>query len=101
MRAGLVKWAWEWPWSSAAGHVSGKGDALVRPGGPLLEEVSDWRRFLAGEDDEKSLAALRGHLRTGRPLGSEDFVSALERATGRILRPLRPGPKPGPKHKRR
>jgi putative transposase len=35
VRAGLVDRAWGWPWSSAAGHVSGRGDTLVRAGGPL------------------------------------------------------------------
>jgi len=28
VRARLVARAWEWPWSSAAGHVNGRGDGL-------------------------------------------------------------------------
>jgi putative transposase len=28
VRAGLVKRAWEWPWSSAAAHVAGRGEAM-------------------------------------------------------------------------
>jgi putative transposase len=91
VRAGLVKRPWDWPWSSAAGHVSGKGDVLVRPGGPLAEEVSNWRRFLAAADDPESLAALRRHLRTGRPLGSVAFLRRLGRRLGRSILPGRPG----------
>jgi putative transposase len=67
VRAGLVKRAWEWPWSSAAGHLSGRGDTLVRPGEPLAAEVSQWRRFLSAEEDEETLTILRRHGRTGRP----------------------------------
>ena len=101
VRAGLVKRAWEWPWSSAAAHVAGRGDALVRAGGPLVAEVSNWRRFLASQDDADEAFALRGHLRTGRPLGDEAFVAGLEKALGRTLRRLKPGPPAGRKPKRR
>lgn len=31
---------------------------------------------------------------TGRPTGSEAFVKRLEQPTGRVLRPLKPGPMP-------
>lgn len=101
VRAGLVKRAWQWPWSSAAGHVSGKGDRLVRPGGRLAGKVSNWRRFLLSEEDEAQVAALRGRLRTGRPLGGETFVARMEKALGRVLSPRKPGPRPGRKRKRK
>jgi putative transposase len=91
VRAGMVKRAWEWPWSSAAAHVAGRGDALIRPGGPLAAEVSNWRRFLAGKDDAATAELLRRHGRTGRPLGSERMVQTLERRLGRRLSPGLPG----------
>jgi len=94
VRAGLVKRAWEWPWSSAAAHVAGRGDVLIKRGGPLAAEVSDWRRFLLGDSDEAELEALRRHGRTGRPLGSLEFVLEMESIIGRRLRRLQPGPKP-------
>jgi putative transposase len=94
VRAGLVQRAWEWPWSSAAGHVSGRGDALVKPGGPLAAEVADWRAFLVAEDDAETLGRLRRYGRTGRPLGSPGFVADLERRLSRLLSPRRPGRKP-------
>jgi hypothetical protein len=34
------------------------------------------------------------HFRTGRPLGSDAFVTELERETGRVLKKRRPGRKP-------
>ena len=97
-RAGLVKRAWAWPWSSAAGHVSGRGDALVKAGGPLAAEVADWRAFLGREEDEATVRAIRLHARTGRPLGSARFVARLERRLDRRLAPRKPGrPRKGEK----
>jgi hypothetical protein len=46
------------------------------------------------ESDRLAFAALRAAESTGRALGSSEFVAALERATGRRLRPKRPGRKP-------
>ena len=94
VRAGLVQRAWEWPWSSAAAHVGGRGDGLIGPGGPLTSEVSDWRRFLSEEDDEKTVVRLRRHTRTGRALGSVAFVERMEGLLGLTLRPQKPGPRP-------
>jgi len=91
VRAGLVKRAWQWPWSSAAGHVSGRGDALVRPGGPLAAEVRQWRRFLAAEEDEETLTILRRHGRTGRPWADPRFLARLEKQLSRRLAPRSPG----------
>ena len=68
----------------------------------------DYRNRLVKVEDRTGrgadLACLRRHERTGRPLGSEDFLLRFERFTGRRLRRGRPGPKPrhggpGPKDK--
>jgi len=101
VRAGLVKRAWKWPWSSAAAHVAGRGDALVKAGGPLMAEISNWRRFLMAEDDAEEAYALRSHVQTGRPLGDEVFVARLEKTLGLTLRRRKPGPPAGQKRKRR
>ena len=34
VRAGLVEQPWQWPWSSAAAPMEGRGDRLVASGGP-------------------------------------------------------------------
>jgi len=65
---------------------------VVAPGGPLVAEVSDWRRFLAAE--EENVEPLRRHLRTGRPLGDPAFIARLESRLARRLHRLKPGPKP-------
>ena len=72
--------------------MRGKDDALVHVA-PLLEMVPSWRRFLARVVREKDVELLRSHERTGRPLGDEAFLAALEQDLGRILRRQKPGPK--------
>ena len=96
VRAGLVWAPEEYPWSSAAAHVAGRDDILVRVE-PLLRRFGDWRGFLAEGLPEEATAALRGHERTGRPLGSPEFVAELERDLGRRLQVQRPGRKRKPK----
>jgi len=94
VRARLVRRAWRWPWSSAAAHIGGGGDALIAPGGPLVAEISDWRGFLQQAEDDETVARLRRHSRTGRPLGDPALLDRLEALLGRTLRPQKPGPKP-------
>ena len=73
--------------------MAGADDALVQVG-PLLDLISDWRRFLGEPEDKDTVEALHAHARTGRPLGGEDFVEALEQRLGRALKRQKPGPKP-------
>jgi len=93
VRAKLCRAPWRWRWSSAAAHVAGRDDDLVRVA-PLLKRVKDWREFLteALEVDEAEL--LRRHERTGRPLGKPAFLDRIEATLGRIVRPAKRGPKP-------
>ncbi len=93
VRAGLVKRARDWRWSSAAAHLDGRDDRLAAVA-PLLERVADWKAFLAGGLEDEALRAIRGHERTGRPLGAAKFVKRLEKRTGRPLSPGKRGPAP-------
>ncbi len=94
VRAGLAKRAKQWRWSSARAHLAGRDDGVVSVG-PLLELIDNWKKFLAAGLDDDVLETVRRHERTGRPLGSPDFVEALEARTGRTLGRAKPGPKPG------
>ena len=92
-RAELVSDPTEYRWSSARAHVEGRDDVLVKAQ-PLLDRFGDWGEFLATGLCEEDATALRQHERTGRPLGSADFVARLEKLLNRALKPRRPGRKP-------
>lgn len=91
VRAGLVQEAALWPWSSTQAHLAGLDDQLVKVA-PLLEMAGDWNLFLGAATDEE-LERIRCHERSGRPLGSENFVEQLESALDRLLKSGKPGPK--------
>jgi putative transposase len=93
VKAGLVERAADWRWSSAGAHETGRDDALVRVR-PLLERVNEpWGDFLGIPTRAEEAELLSRHSRTGRPLGSADFVAYLEAQLGRPLRRGKPGPK--------
>ena len=92
IRAGSVRVAWRYEWSSAAAHVSG-----VDPTG-LLEmkewgrqwKPERWKEALRDPDDEwRELVC--ASTRTGRPLGGDGFVGEVERRLERRVRALAVG----------
>jgi putative transposase len=93
VRARLVACAEDWGWSSARAHLAGRDDALVRVA-PLLDRIGRFCDLVDSESDRLAFATLRAAETTGRALGSGEFVATLERATGRRLRPQKPGRKP-------
>jgi hypothetical protein len=83
----MVEVADNWKWSSAAAHCG-----IATPD-PMLEMerwrkrwgANQWQEFLAEKEATSAITALRHSTHTGRPLGSPEFVAALE---NRLLRPL-------------
>jgi putative transposase len=94
VRSGLSGTPWEYPWSSAVAHVAGEDDAFITVA-PLLALVGIWTDFLATGVPEDEVKELRRHEGSGRPLGREPFVAAVEGQLGRTLRRGKPGPKRG------
>ena len=93
VRAGLVKKAEDWRWSSASPHMKGKDDILVKTT-PLLEMVDkSWEKFLSFDVLTPEIDLFRKHERTGRPLGKDSFVEKMEIFLDRKLKPQKPGPK--------
>jgi putative transposase len=85
VRAGLVRRAEDWPWSSVQAHLGRRRDPLLRPEpvlGCLGPELHD---FFDVDVDAETCGALRAATGTGRPLGASAWVKVLEMSTGRSL----------------
>lgn len=92
VRAGIVKKASNYPWSSAHAHVYKVDDELLDKF-YLNDEIGNWERYLESGDQEGDINIIRSHARTGRPLGGEKFIKKLEGISGRILKKRKPGPR--------
>jgi putative transposase len=94
VRARLVDRAEDYPWSSARCHARYQPDELLAPARPFPGKVENWSDWLATEPRQRHIKALRKNTSTGRPTGSDGFVTRLEASLARILRPQKRGRKP-------
>ncbi len=90
VRAHLCRRAWRYAWSSAAAHT-GEGTA------PELLDLrwwheqfspAAWRKELSQGLTDEEVMRMRLRTQTGRPLGSDAFLSKLETLLGRRVRAL-------------
>ena len=90
VRAGLVRAPWRYPWSSAPAHcgLSQLPGLLSSPRWRRAWSSETWKARLQTREQEAALTALRLSTHTGRPLGTDTFLSKLEKTLGRRLRPL-------------
>ena len=90
IRAKKVRVAWRYPWSSASAHATGADPAGLLDMAKWRNTWSParWKTQLRRADDPASTAALRLCTSRGRPLGSDAFLSRLERRLGRRVRAL-------------
>lgn len=117
VRARLVRFAWRYPWSSAAERCGEShpvataaprasrskhaGRASVTPAELLEPDVwseryrpHQWRRLLQQPEDDALIKRLRRNTFNGRPLGSDRFIAKLEAALNRRLREPKMGRPP-------
>ena len=92
IRAKMVKNAWDYPWSSAKAHIYKQKDPLLDDNF-VVSGIKDWKEFLSEPDDPACADLFKVHANSGRPLGDGEFISQIERLTGRILHKQKPGPK--------
>jgi len=112
VRARLCRKPWRYEWSSAAAHVDGRlepdvlgkrgqvqpaAQSVPVPRFPGFLNLSKWYERMSAEQWRAELAEgltdieidrLRLRTHTGRPLGSDSFLSKIEAALGRRVRPL-------------
>ncbi len=88
VRARMVRQAKRYRWSSAAAHVSGADPTglLDMSEWRTQKDRADWAEQLIDPEDDHMVSRIRSAVRTGRPLGSDRFISKLETLVGRRLR---------------
>jgi putative transposase len=98
VRAGIVAHPSLYPWSSYAGNMGMRADALVAPHAEFLSMARDdgprhavYRDLLNEGLSSSMLTAIRTATAGGYPLGSDEFKSALAPPPGRRLERRRSG----------
>ena len=90
-RAGVVAWAGEYQWSSAAAHLGGRDVSGATDMDWWRTEYDGvaWRQVLCGPEGDES-TILRRCTYAGRPFGDEIFVRAVSERYGRSWQRGRP-----------
>jgi putative transposase len=76
VRAGLVRRAEEWPWSSVRAHLAGEDDGLVDVE-PVLDRFPEFADLLVVAPSAAEMNALRRAETSGRPLGTKRWLESL------------------------
>ena len=90
VRAGLVRRAEDYRWSSARAHCGLEQDPVLTNESHWSETyrmISDWSAWLAEPDRIEHIDIIRHHVTRGLPCGEEAFVREMETRFGQLLRP--------------
>jgi putative transposase len=94
LRAGMVARASDYRWSSFGAHGAGRSDPLLSPlpeldalGRTPAERQMRWRRRVEGVQRKDEVERVRETLRTGKPLGSPEWVESVAARLGVNLNP--------------
>ena len=82
----------DWPWSSVRAHINGADDGLVTVRA-VLDRIPHFAELLSTTQDQ-DFGDLRLAEGSGRPFGTAEFVTGLERLLGRPIARRAPGRKP-------
>lgn len=93
VRAGLVKKAEQWRWSSIHAHLGERDDGITHIDA-AERRVGNFRSFLKSNFDEEPFDALRKREVIGRLLGDKNFIADLEMRFDRKLAPQKRSSKP-------
>jgi len=89
VRAGMVEFAENYPWSSAAAHCGLKLETLLTIENEhwnIFNGVEDWSDWLNNIESDEQLKVVRRNVQKNLPCGSELFIENLEKMAGNILR---------------
>jgi len=74
LRAGIVKKAEDYRWSTARDHIDGSQDDIVSGKCYLREEIKSWRSYLLEKEDKTMVERIRKSSLSGRSCGDESFM---------------------------
>ena len=86
VRAGIVKDATEYVWSSARFHGGLAEDDLLHSSSPFPGPIGDWAAWLRIGLDDATASRLRDNTFTGQPSGCDRFIEEIEERCGRKFR---------------
>jgi len=89
VRANLVRKPYLWPYSSATIHCGiSQDDPLgVNQLFDYIEKnPKEWKEFIEAPDNPDEIKGIREKTRTGRPLGTDDFIERLEGQLKRLFK---------------
>ncbi|WP_292536361.1 hypothetical protein [Mesorhizobium sp.] len=91
VRAGLVKHAADWPWSSARAHQTDEPDGVadLRPMKDRLPSSTGLFDLL--DTDAAAFDALRKAESIGRPVGNDAFLDRIAEQIGKAVKPGKRG----------
>jgi len=85
VRAGMVSYAADYPWSSAGCHCGMKMDPVLSGDPAWSGALDDWPRLLRENLDDETVQSLRACTSSGRACGDEDFMARLSGLVGRSV----------------
>ena len=90
-RAKMVSRIEDYPYSSAPAHILGAQDKALSEELFTTDTRPDYIKFVTKKVSEEELNKIRGTVKTGRPLGSDTFITRLSRLLNRVLSKRPPG----------
>ena len=78
VRASLCRDPAEWKWSSYNAHIAGEDDLLVKADA-MTKRIVNWRKFMAIDNSDEKLGALRAHSISGQPMGNPAFLAFADK----------------------
>jgi len=88
VRAGMVRKAEQYRWSSAVAHCHVREDKVLTSNEgwwTQFHKIKDWSHWLAEGDEPERMSVIRRNIEKGLPCGSTNFITKLEKQAGRVL----------------
>jgi len=99
VRSKMVKQPYLWPYSSAKIYCEIDQDVPLRTNqlfNYMEKEPKEWKEWIEAPDNPEEMKGIREKTRTGRPLGTNDFIEKLEGQL-KIFFKLKPKERPNKK----